>query len=100
MPDAAGTLGIQVGLQRSDFAPVTGCDRSHTGHGCGRSHGEHGRMPVATEALGNPGLRAILNSDNALRTIFGLGERRFMRCCRRIAMLELTLASRTDASNR
>jgi hypothetical protein len=35
-----------------------------------------GGMPVATEVLGDPGLRAISNSDKAPRTIFGLGERR------------------------
>ena len=55
-----------------------------------RSHGEHGRDACCNRVLGDPGLRAIINSGKAPRTIFGLSKRRSMRLWRRIAMLELT----------
>ena len=55
MPEAAAIPG-DPGKAAADIA---------AGHGCDRLHGEHGRMPVATEALGDPGLRAIFNFDNA-----------------------------------
>ena len=59
-----------------------------------------GGMPAATEPWVIQVCGPFSISTTPRRAIFGLSKRGSMRCCRRIAMLELTLASRTDASNR